>query len=47
MLEKIKDLHTCISRHTEQCPYGDEDGVSQHHADMDQNIKDWKTHGQS
>lgn len=33
---------TCIAGHTEQCPYGDENGVCQHHTNMDQDVEHCK-----
>lgn len=39
----MKDL-TCIAWHTEQCPYGDENGVCQHHTNMDQDVEHCKRH---
>lgn len=35
---------TCIAWHTEQCPYGDENGVCQHHTNMDQDVEHCKRH---
>lgn len=37
----VKD-HTCIARNTKQCSYGDENGVCQHHTNMDQDVEDWR-----
>lgn len=40
---KKNEQTTCIPWHTEQCPYRNEDGVSQDHSHMDQDVKRCKT----
>lgn len=46
VIHRKKKKSTCIAWYTEQCSYGDENGVSQHHSNMDQDVEHCKTFGE-